>query len=333
MHPQQFIPHIRNLIAKNDLSTALAQLRLLLANSPQLDEAILQTARFQDIRRQIRLGMVSHTEATLTKNQIRAGLIDFLREMEEQEKVPAIKEEMAQAVSIVNSKNVLIGSTISAGGNVVIGDTTHTESKTSRRLRVLLFVVVPLLAIAGAYFWYQYQEMRRPLSLKVRIENQTPNAELPGPSGTLSLTYGQKTEAQSEVGDEAFFEGIPAVIAKEAEPVRLTYEPIGFVPVDTTLVIQRDRIVVIPVRRNDDLAILEGVMKDEAGRLLEGVKVSIAGCCSTLTDAMGAFLLKIPFAHQRTQQRLDLSKEEFVPESLSTPVLKGEMVRVALGRE
>ncbi|MBI5914177.1 MAG: tetratricopeptide repeat protein, partial [Bacteroidetes bacterium] len=63
----------------------------------------------------------------LTQNQIRAGLLDLLREIEQQDLRPEIKAEVENAVSIVNSKNVVAGSNISAGGSVVIGDKNETH--------------------------------------------------------------------------------------------------------------------------------------------------------------------------------------------------------------
>lgn len=142
MNTQSFLANIRDLIARDDLSAALSQLRSLLENSPKLDEALLQSARFQDIQKQIRLGTVSHAEANLTQNQIRDGLLDLLREFERSVGVTqsypdtkesegmtsshtltsALREEMERAISIVNSKNVVAGSTISAGGGIHIGE-------------------------------------------------------------------------------------------------------------------------------------------------------------------------------------------------------------------
>ena len=135
MNKPSFLSEIRNLIASDDLLAALKQLRRLLDNSPKLDEIILQSARFHDIRRQIRLGVVNHAEANLTQNQIRAGLLDLLREIEDsiaetsaRPDAPALREEMERAISVVNSKNVVTGSTITAGGNVHIGDKTITQT-------------------------------------------------------------------------------------------------------------------------------------------------------------------------------------------------------------
>jgi len=135
MNKPSFLSEIRDLIANDELPAALKQLRLLFDNSPKLDEIILQSARFQDIRKQIRLGVVNHTEANLTQNQIRAGLLDLLRDIEDsiaetsaRPDAPALRAEMERAVSVVNSKNTLIGSTITAGGSVHIGDKTITQT-------------------------------------------------------------------------------------------------------------------------------------------------------------------------------------------------------------
>ncbi|MBK8490224.1 MAG: hypothetical protein IPL49_04770 [Saprospirales bacterium] len=87
---------IRDLLAADKLDDALKSLRILLDHSPLLDEAILQTARWNDIRAQIRKGVVGQEDANVTKNQIRDGLLGLLREIEEQEQNPAIWEEIAK---------------------------------------------------------------------------------------------------------------------------------------------------------------------------------------------------------------------------------------------
>ena len=122
MNSQKFITQIRDHIAKNQLDTALQQLRDLLERSPQLDEVIQQAGRYASIREQIRLGTVSHEDKTVTENQIRMGLIRLLGEIEYRDVQPHLQEEIVRAISIVNSKNV-VGGDIQAGGNVTIGDT------------------------------------------------------------------------------------------------------------------------------------------------------------------------------------------------------------------
>ena len=82
MNNQLFIQSIRELIAKDDLATALSMLKELLDDTPSLNEVLHQSGRFENIRKQIRLGLVSHSEANLTQNQIRTGLLDLVSEIE-----------------------------------------------------------------------------------------------------------------------------------------------------------------------------------------------------------------------------------------------------------
>lgn len=126
MTAAQFIAQIRDLIGRDELPAALTQLRLFLEKSPKLDEVLLHSGRFSDIRRQIRLGVVSHAEANLTQNQIRDGLLGLLREIETQDAAPALREELNQAAAIVG-KIVVQGAQITAGGNVHIGDVTIVQ--------------------------------------------------------------------------------------------------------------------------------------------------------------------------------------------------------------
>ena len=80
-----FYLELRQLIAQDDLATAIARLQTLLHDSPKLDEAIVHSARHWDILRQVRLGTINEQQANLTKNQIRTGLLDLIRELEEYE--------------------------------------------------------------------------------------------------------------------------------------------------------------------------------------------------------------------------------------------------------
>jgi tetratricopeptide (TPR) repeat protein len=78
---------------------------------------------------QIRLGLVDFSSANIAQNQIRYGVLELLREIEEQEvKTPDIKAEVERfAVNI--EKNIVKNSTITAGGNVAIGDTNITTQQ------------------------------------------------------------------------------------------------------------------------------------------------------------------------------------------------------------
>ncbi|AEE54026.1 NB-ARC domain-containing protein [Haliscomenobacter hydrossis] len=122
LHP--FLTQIRQLIAEDELPAALQQLHALLENTPKLDEVIQQSGRLADVRKQMRLGMVSFEQMTVTKNQIRMGLLELVSEIEKEGVKPGWKEEVEKAIlSINNSKNAVAGSTLQAGGNINIGDT------------------------------------------------------------------------------------------------------------------------------------------------------------------------------------------------------------------
>lgn len=156
MTHQQYIQTIRDFIAKDDLTEAIARLKELLNNTPLLNKVLQQSGQFENIQQQIRLGTVSHVEANMTQNEIRGALLELVTEMEQQDKTPAIRAEMERAVFIVNSKNVVVGSTISAGGNVHIGDQTEVHhhygeehKKPTKRLKIGAVIVTVIGVLAG----------------------------------------------------------------------------------------------------------------------------------------------------------------------------------------
>ena len=93
------VDQIRQLISKGELNTALQQLNPLFQNSPKLDEIIQHAARFRNIQKQIRLGVISPENAAISKNQISASLLELLRETDRsREKYDDFKEaEKAEA--------------------------------------------------------------------------------------------------------------------------------------------------------------------------------------------------------------------------------------------
>lgn len=127
-----WLQQARDLIAEDRLDEVLSLLGSLLENSPQMDEVLHQSGRFAAVRKQIRLGAVSHDDAALAQNQIRAALLDLLSEIEtRQTELPALRDEMARAVYVTNSQNVVLNSTITAGGDVHIGD-KHVNQKAEK---------------------------------------------------------------------------------------------------------------------------------------------------------------------------------------------------------
>jgi predicted HTH transcriptional regulator len=83
------IDQIRLLISQNEMDAAIHLLNNLLLDSPKLDDAIMQSARHQDIMRQIRLGLIGEQQAEQSKNQIRNSLLSLLRDVESHLEKPA----------------------------------------------------------------------------------------------------------------------------------------------------------------------------------------------------------------------------------------------------
>jgi hypothetical protein len=140
-----FIQQIRQLIAADQLHVALKKMRLFAKKTPLLNDVLQQSGRLAHIRQQNNLGLVTHNEATLEQNRIRYGLLELLDDLEqngthpqffeellsavEQESTrPEVQAEVANAISIVNSKNIVVGSTITAGGNIHIGDVVYQNA-------------------------------------------------------------------------------------------------------------------------------------------------------------------------------------------------------------
>ncbi len=331
MDTKTFLSNIRDLIARDELAAALSQLRSLLDNSPKLDEALVQSARFQDIRKQIRLGTVSHAEANLTQNQIRGGLLDLLREIEdggiqlsESSKLSEnlLHEEIERAISIINSKNVVVGSTISAGGNVIIGDTTHiSESKNSRRWKFFLFLFVPFLVLFAAFLWYRVQ----PLSLTVSLDNRTPNPNLPFQKGNITLQYSGRSESKN-IETETIFTGIP-----RGEEINLLFEAPGFVKIDTAFVLSVNHIT-LPIRRDNSLARIFGTVKDGQGNPVADAQVIVQEITAR-TDEAGNFSLLIPFDKQRRDQQIRVFKTGHEESNRTYTIVENEDIGILLPKK
>jgi hypothetical protein len=83
MTTKGFINRIGDLIGKDDIKTAISEIRNLLQKCKHLDEIIIHSARYNDLMKQIRLGIITSEEADITKNKIRYAVLDIVREIEE----------------------------------------------------------------------------------------------------------------------------------------------------------------------------------------------------------------------------------------------------------
>ena len=92
-----YIDHLLQLIARDELKTAIAELQALLQGSPAYDEAILQSARYNGLMKDIRTGTIDPESAEVKKNQLRYALTDMVRELEDQlPEQPKLQQEVEQ---------------------------------------------------------------------------------------------------------------------------------------------------------------------------------------------------------------------------------------------
>ncbi len=92
-----FIDELLQLIAKDELSAAIAELQALLKNSPSYNELIIQSARYNGLMKDIRTGTIDLERAEVKKNQLRYALTDMVRELEDQlPEQPKLQQEVEQ---------------------------------------------------------------------------------------------------------------------------------------------------------------------------------------------------------------------------------------------
>ncbi len=320
---------LRQLVQDNEIDTVIRELSDLLQNSPHLDEALLQSARWNDLKKQIRLGQLPYEQSNVSRNQIIAALLELISEIEEKTSDSNIGKEVDQYAQSVSGKNVIVGSQIQAGGNVTIGDQIQhiSESGASRKIRLFLFIFVPVLAITVGVLYYQYRQSQQALTLTVSLDNKMPNPHLPFDGGTVILRYNGKADTQM-VKTEAIFRAIPS--NNRNETIDLKFMAQGFQTLDTSILLNKE-MVTLPIRRDDTFRQLYGKVIDENGAPIENARVKLDDAkLETYTDAEGEFDLSIPFDQQRKKQRLIVSKKGYQTFDRTEPVIRNTATRIML---
>ncbi len=184
-------------------------------------------------------------------------------------------------------------------------------------------ILLPLLVLAGAVgTWHYYQ----PGTLLVRAHEPRGIPDLPYAKGGLTLTYGGKTDTL-EIGKEALFREIPSKYKNG--PARLRFAAEGFQTLDTE--VRASGTVDLVVRRDSSLALVTGILKDEATLApLAGATVRV----KTLTarsDSSGYFRLVLPVEIQAREQRLSIQKDGYRPFDETVTVTRAEQ-RILLPR-
>jgi len=118
--PSNYVDQLLQLIAKDELQAAITELQALLKDSPAYHEAILQSARYQGLMKDIRSGTINLENAEVKKNQLRYALTDMVRELEDKlGEQPELQREVAQYLQerpVHNEAHITGDSNISVQG-------------------------------------------------------------------------------------------------------------------------------------------------------------------------------------------------------------------------
>lgn len=115
-NPPAFIDHLLQLIAQDELKTAIAELQALLEGSPAYNEVIMQSARYNGLMKDIRTGTIDPERAEVNKNQLRYALTDMVRELEE--KLPEQRELQREVEHYLKERPVHNEAHITGDGNI-----------------------------------------------------------------------------------------------------------------------------------------------------------------------------------------------------------------------
>jgi len=128
MKISDFSNQIDYLMSKDDLKGVIDLLHKVLKKSPKLDEAILHSARYSDLTKQIRLGVIDFEQANISKNRIRLAVLELVRDIED---ACNSDESILDEVSKIEQDNVLprIGQWHTGTGDNVAGDKITYNSK------------------------------------------------------------------------------------------------------------------------------------------------------------------------------------------------------------
>lgn len=123
------LEQISDFIAQGKLDEAIKGLSQLLKHTKHLDEILIQSARHNSIKKQIRTGTVNFENAEVTKNKITFALIELVNEIEEEmTSNPTVRKEMTeyekvfkQTVYIKDSGAIALNGDINIQGEYVAG--------------------------------------------------------------------------------------------------------------------------------------------------------------------------------------------------------------------
>jgi len=167
---------------------------------------------------------------------------------------------------------------------------------------LVYYFIIPLMVLGGAVTSFLYFT---PANMTVKIREMNPVPGLPFKTGSVSITYGDKTET-FPITDEITFRQIPSKF--KHKPVKLIFISPGFVTIDTIVDLKEH--TDLHIKRDNSLGLVFGWVRDENGKPLNDVNISLKSLTSQ-TDVNGNFRIEIPSEQQSDTIRLTAYKEGY----------------------
>ena len=186
---------------------------------------------------------------------------------------------------------------------------------------VVYYFLLPMMVLGGAVLAYYYYQ---PTDVTVRVKEVRPIPGLPFQEGTITLTYGDKTETL-KIKEEVIFKQIPSKYKREL--LQLGFVSRGFQPLDT--MITTSGLIELPIRRDNSLEVIFGLVADQDNLPVKDVIISVKDL-QTKTDENGKFRIEIPFDKQAEEQRLTAYKPGYQLWSLTAPTSLTEEWKIIL---
>lgn len=164
------------------------------------------------------------------------------------------------------------------------------------------YFLLPLLVLSGAISTIYYYQTTN-LTVKISEPNPIPGLSLE--EGQVTLTYGDKTETLP-IKNEVIFKQVPSKYKREN--LRLQFSSNGYIPIDT--LISTNELIDLPVRRDNSLGAIFGIVKDEDNVPIKDVTITVLDL-KTTSDKNGSFKIIIPRGKQAKEQRLKANKEGY----------------------
>lgn len=73
---------IKKLISEDNIDMSIEFLRILLADRPKFDELVITSARYNDLKRQIRINTINWENQNIEKNKIRKSILEIISDLE-----------------------------------------------------------------------------------------------------------------------------------------------------------------------------------------------------------------------------------------------------------